>query len=78
VKANDVDKVIQAVNIKESITTALNQNSNLVRIEDDKIFYANREVTGVIASRIFEVIRLGLARELNISRRTVGRLRDKQ
>lgn len=60
VKANDVDKVIQAVNIKESITTALNQNSDLVRLEDDKIFYANREVTGVIASRIFEVIRLGL------------------
>ena len=60
VKANDVDKVIQAVNIKESITTALNQNSDLVRVEDDKIFYANREVTGVIASRIFEVIRLGL------------------
>ena len=60
VKANDVEKVIQAVNIKESITTALNQNSELVRLEDDKIFYANREVTGVIASRIFEVIRLGL------------------
>ena len=60
VKADDVDKVIQAVNIKESITTALNQNSDLVRLEDDKIFYANREVTGVIASRIFEVIRLGL------------------
>lgn len=60
VKANDVDKVIQSVNIKESITTALNQNSDLVRLEDDKIFYANREVTGVIASRIFEVIRLGL------------------
>ena len=60
VKANDVDKVIQAVNIKESITTALNQNSDLVRVEEDKIFYANREVTGVIASRIFEVIHLGL------------------
>lgn len=60
VRSNDVEKVLQAVNIKESITNELNKSSNLVRIEDDKIFYNSREVTGLIASRIFEVIRLGL------------------
>jgi len=60
VKANDEQKVYDAVNIKESIATALNTASGHVRIEGNKIFYAGREVTGVIASRIFEVIKLGL------------------
>ena len=60
VKENNEQKVYDAVNIKESITSALNASSGVVRIEDSKIFYADREVTGVIASRIFEVIKLGL------------------
>lgn len=58
-KANDKQKLQDAVNIREGITKALQSNNN-VRIEDNKIFYNDREVTGVISTRIFEVIRLGL------------------
>lgn len=59
-KANDKQKLQDAVNIREGITKALQSKNGNVRIEDNKIFYNDREVTGVISTRIFEVIRLGL------------------
>lgn len=60
VKSNDEQGVFNAVNIKDTIVTALKAKSGDIRIEGNQIFFNNREVTGVIASRIFEVIRLGL------------------
>ena len=60
VRSKDINVVRSAVNIKEIIVSSLNSASTDVRIEGASIFYKDREVTGLIASRVFEVIRLGL------------------
>lgn len=61
VKANDLVALESALEIRKFITKSLTAGaSNRVRVEQDQIFYDDREVTGLIASRIFEVIRLGL------------------
>lgn len=59
-KTKDEDKVFAAVNIRQGIANALTAKNKDVTIEDNKIFYRGREVTGLISTRIFEVIRLGL------------------
>lgn len=60
VRSKDINAVRSAVNIKETIVSSLSNASTDVRIEGTSIFYKDREVTGLIASRVFEVIRLGL------------------
>ena len=60
VRSKDINAVRSAVNIKETIVSSLSSTSTDVRIEGASIFYKDREVTGLIASRVFEVIRLGL------------------
>lgn len=60
VRSKDINAVRSAVNIKETIISSLSSTSTDVRIEGASIFYKDREVTGLIASRVFEVIRLGL------------------
>jgi hypothetical protein len=60
VKSGDVKALENAINIRQGIADDLSKTSKLVRVEKDKIFYADREVQGLIASRIFETIRLGL------------------
>lgn len=60
VRSKDINAVRSAVKIKETIVSSLNSVSTDVRIEGASIFYKDREVTGLIASRVFEVIRLGL------------------
>lgn len=60
VRSKDINAVRSAVKIKETIVSSLNNASNDVRIKGTSIFYKDREVTGLIASRVFEVIRLGL------------------
>ena len=60
VRSKDINAVRSAVNIKETIVSSLNSASTDVRIDGASIFYKDREVTGLIASRVFEVIRLGL------------------
>lgn len=61
VKNNDEAALEAAVNIRKNITDKLSASSASVRIEDNKIMHGNREITGLISSRIFEVIRLGLS-----------------
>ena len=60
VRSKDINAVRSAVNIKETIVSSLNSASTDVRIDGASIFYKDREVTGLITSRVFEVIRLGL------------------
>lgn len=60
IRAGNEDQLRAAVNIRESIVTKLSKATSKVRIENGKIFYIDREITGLIASRIFEVLRLGL------------------
>jgi ribosomal protein S17E len=60
IKANDVPALERAINIKEGINSALTTASKSIRILNDKIFYEDREIQGLITARIFEVIRLGM------------------
>jgi hypothetical protein len=60
VKSGDVKALENAINIRQGIADGLSKASKLVRVENNKIFYADREVQGLIASRIFETLRLGL------------------
>ncbi len=60
IAAEDEAKVIDLVNLKESL--AKNSNGR-VYIKDGAVYAGNREVTGLISSRIFEMLELGLSVE---------------
>ncbi len=61
VKEKDMTALRSAVNIRQGIVDGLSKNSTgSVKIDGSRILYKDREVTGLVASRIFEVIRLGL------------------
>lgn len=60
VRNNDVVALRSAVNIRSKIYDGLLASSKNVRIVGNSIYYGDRELSGLIASRIFEVIRLGL------------------
>ena len=60
VKQNNKEALRNAINIKQGIMNGLSKNNQNIRIEDNQIFYQDREVSGLVASRIFEIIRLGL------------------
>lgn len=60
VKSGDVDAVRSALNIRQHITQSLSKKSNDVVIDGNDILYKGMKVTGLISSRIFEVIRQGL------------------
>jgi len=61
VKGDDVDALRDALDIRKGIVNSLNATSDKVRIEGNKIFYGQYEVTGLITSRIFEMINLNLS-----------------
>ena len=62
IQQNDLVKLEQAVNIKEAIISTLNKSSltSLVKIDGNKIFYEDREIQGLVSTRVFEMIALGL------------------
>lgn len=61
VKSQDVTALRNALDVRSHIAAELTKTAgDMVRIESNQIFYGDREVTGLIASRIFEVIRQGL------------------
>lgn len=60
VKKGDETALRNAIDIRTGIVNALSDNGKgKVTIDGSRIMYLDREVTGLIASRIFEVIRLG-------------------
>lgn len=62
VREGNIDALRDAVNIRQGIVKSLVETGgSMVRIEEDAIYYGDREVTGLIASRIFEMLRLGLS-----------------
>lgn len=62
VKNDDAEALKNALDLRSRIAASLTANGNgNVRLTDNQIFYGDREVTGLIASRIFETIRLGLS-----------------
>lgn len=60
VKAGNIPALKQALEVKKAITNMLSKSSDKVRIENNKIFYMDREVQGLISSRILEMLRLEL------------------
>ena len=60
IKSGDVKALEQAINIRQGIADNLSKTNKNVRIDGSRIFYDDREVTGLVASRVFETIRLGL------------------
>jgi len=60
IKVGNVPALKQALEVKKAITNMLSKSSDKVRIENNKIFYMDREVQGLISSRIFEMLRLEL------------------
>lgn len=62
VRSGDVEALRDALDIRKAIVKSLTATASegKVRIDGSQIFYGDREVTGLVASRIFEVIRLGL------------------
>lgn len=62
VREGNVNALRDAVNIRQGIVNSLvKSGGSKVRIEEDAIYYGDREVSGLIASRIFEMLRLGLS-----------------
>lgn len=59
IKSKNVDKLEEALDIKQKIVNSL-QKVNGLTIDGNNIKFGEREITGLIASRILESIRLGL------------------
>lgn len=63
-RENDEDAVRSAVNIRDSIVESLTKTAgSKVQIVDGQIMYGDREVTGLVASRIFTMLDMGLSVE---------------
>lgn len=61
-RTNDEDAVRAAVNIRDTIVSSLTKSSgNKVQISNGEIMYGDRKVTGLVASRVFTMIDLGLS-----------------
>lgn len=61
VSKQDEDMLHKALNMRNHIITELSKTSgNLVLIEGNRVMYGDREITGLVASRVFEMIRIGM------------------
>lgn len=61
VKANDEQALFDAVNIKQTIHNKLAAvGSSTVTITEQGIFYGDRQINGLISTRIFDMLKLGL------------------
>lgn len=61
---NDEDAVRSAVNIRDTIVESLTKSAgSKVQIVDGQIMYGDREVTGLVASRVFTMLDMGLSVE---------------
>ena len=63
IRNDSLDALRAALDIRAAVIASLtaSTDSNDVKITGSQIFYKDREVTGLITSRIFETIRLGLS-----------------
>lgn len=58
VKNDDEKKFLEVFNTKEEI---VRKSNGKVQLKDGQLFYGDRQVTGLIASRIFEMLELNLS-----------------
>lgn len=62
VKSESTDKLRATLNIRQGINKTFTKlGGSNVRIDDNRIYYREYEVTGLVASRVFEMLRLGLS-----------------
>lgn len=60
VRADDTDMLRGIVNLRKTIHASLVTGSDKVRIVGNSIFCGEHEVSGLISSRIFDILRMGL------------------
>lgn len=61
-RTNDEEAVRSAVNIRDTIVSSLSKSSaGKVQISNGEIMYGDRQVTGLVASRVFSMIDMGLS-----------------
>lgn len=61
-RENNVEAMRAAINVRKGIVDGLAKTGgDKVRIEGNAIYYCDREVSGLISSRVFEMLRLGLS-----------------
>lgn len=59
-KSKDAVALRQALTVKQSIATKLANSSDAVTLENGKVFCKGREVSGLISTRVLEMLELGL------------------
>lgn len=60
IRSGDADGVRKAVDVRKVIVDSFSSISDKVRIEDGVIYYGDREVTGLISTRVFDMLKLNL------------------
>lgn len=60
IRSGDADGVRKAVDVRKVIVDSFISISDKVRIEDGVIYYDDREVTGLISARVFDMLKLNL------------------
>ena len=61
IKNDDLDALREALDIRTSIVSALaNTGGNVVRVDGSRIMYGDYEITGLVYTRIFEMMNLGV------------------
>lgn len=60
IRSGDADGVRKAVDVRKVIVDSFSTVSDKVRIEDGAIYYGDREVTGLISARVFDMLKLNL------------------
>lgn len=62
ISKDQIDKLREMLQIKKTIVAKVSaMGSDLVRVEGNKVLYGEREITGLITTRIFEMLRYGLS-----------------
>ena len=61
IKNDDLNALREALDIRTSIISALaSTGGNAVRIDGSRIMYGDYEITGLVSTRIFEMMNLGV------------------
>lgn len=60
IRNGNLQKLREILEIKKTIVKSMENAVDGVRVEGSKILHGEREITGLVATRIFEMLRLGL------------------
>lgn len=60
ISESNVDALRAALDIRKTIVDSFAKISDKVRVEQNKIFYEDREVTGLVAARVFDMLNMNV------------------